>query len=378
MDSGSRPTTAEISLENLRFNLRSAREFIGNGLKVMSVVKADAYGHGAVECSRALVSEGTDWLSVTTPEEGIELRSASISTPILVLGGFWPGQEQVVLEYELTPVIFEMERAKSLNEAARRSGQKAAVHLKFETGMHRLGFAWNEAAETARQLLPLESLSIEGLMTHFASADDLGESVFTRTQVERFHEARSVLEEAGISPEHIDLSNSPGAVVLGGNGGNMVRLGGILYGLGGDVLPREADKPELRPVMSLTSAVSQIRAVAAGETIGYGRTFSLERDSIIAALPIGYHDGYRRAFSNCASVIIRGCPAPVVGRISMDWTLIDVTDIPGVTLGDDAVIIGESDGLSVKAEDLARLAGTISYEITCGISRRVPRKFIGI
>lgn len=371
-----RPTFAVIDLDNLCSNFRSCRKFIGSDLKYMAVVKADAYGHGGVECGRALESVGVDWLGVATPEEAIELRSSGISCPILCLGGFWAGQEAELIEHRITPVIFELNNAAGLNDLARRAGISFPVHIKFDTGMGRLGFSWRSAAAIAVEFRKFGNLTLEGMMTHFASADDLAQSDFTDLQVTRFHDLLAVFREAGFDPEFIDLSNSPGAVVNGSNGGNMVRLGGVIYGLAGDILPPGINKPVLDPVMSIRSRISHIKGVPAGDSIGYGRTFVAKRDSLIAAVPIGYYDGYRRGLSNRAKMIVRGHTAPVVGRVSMDWTTIDVSDIPGASLGDEVTIIGTSGDVSITAEDLANIIGTISYEVTCGVTRRVPKHFV--
>lgn len=371
-----RPTFAEIDLEHLRSNLRAAREFIGPELKYMAVVKADAYGHGAVECARAFEQEGVDWLGVALIEEGLELRRAGVTTPILCFGSFYEGEEPSLIEKSITPVIFDHAQARSLDAAAKNVGGREDVHVKIDTGMGRVGVRWDAADEFVNGLARLENINIEGLMTHFAAADNPAENDFTDEQIRRFYEVVEIFQAAGFSPTLIDLANSPGAVGNPRSRGNMVRLGGILYGLG-DVLPAGIAKPELRPVMSLHSRIAFLKRVPKGETLGYGRTFRTERDSSIATIPIGYHDGYRRALSNTARAIVNETYAPVVGRVSMDWTIIDVTDIPDAAVGDDVVLIGRQGGLSMTAEELAKLSNTISYEVTCGISRRVPRRFIG-
>jgi alanine racemase len=242
--------------------------------------------------------------------------------------------------------------------------------------MGRLGVRWDEAEKLASDLKVFGNLRVEGIMTHFASADEPAEDGFTHKQVKLFYETVELFRRSGHDPTFIDLANSPGAVVHPESRGNMVRLGGILYGLGRDVLPGGVPKPELKPVMSVTSAIANLKHVPKGETVGYGRTFTTERDSVIAAVPIGYHDGFRRGLSNKARVIIRGRFAPVVGRVSMDWTTVDVTDITDVASEDEVILIGEQNGLRIGAEDLAADLGTISYEITCGISRRVVRKYL--
>ena len=371
-----RPTFARIDLENLRFNFRSSRDFIGHDVKYMAVVKANAYGHGAVECSRVLEADGVDWFGVALLEEAVELRDAGIQAPILCLGGPVMGQEAIFLDRDITPVIFSVEQARALNAKAAKRNMKAAIHIKIDTGMGRLGVRCDHVGNFIDELKPLNNLRVEAMMTHFASADDLREKEFTELQIDRFHEAVKQFEAAGIRPDFVDLANSPGAVAHPRSRPQMVRLGGILYGLGGDILPAGVPKPDLKPVMSLHSAIADVKPIPKGETLGYGRTYTTKRDSMIALIPIGYHDGYRRALSNNSEVIINGQFAPVVGRVSMDWTIVDVTDVPNVATGNEVILIGSCGDLQILAENLAARGGTISYEITCGISRRVPREHV--
>ncbi len=372
-----RPTWTEINLKNLAFNFQSVKKFIGNTVEYMAVVKADAYGHGAVRCAKKLEAENIDWLAVVLPEEGLELRKSGIKTPILCLGSFWNGQESLLLENNITPVIYQKEAADSFNRVAAEKCVKAKIHVKVDTGMGRIGVRFDEVSEFVKVLNSLKNLTVEGLMTHFAVADNLSENEFTDIQIKRFDDAVKIFEENGFYPKYKDLANSPGAIAHENSRGNMVRLGGVLYGLGGDVLPKEIVKPDLKPVMSLHTRIAHIKNVPKGETLGYSRTFLTERDSLIATVPIGYQDGYRRSLSNHGRVIINGLFTPVVGRISMDWTIIDVTEIPDVKINDEVILIGEQNGLTITAEELAGQTGTISYEITCGVNRRVMRKYVG-
>jgi alanine racemase len=242
--------------------------------------------------------------------------------------------------------------------------------------MGRLGVRWYELGDFIRQLDRLNNVQIEGLMSHFAAANDPTEAAFTNEQIDRLIAAESELTSVGFAPEIVDIANSPGAVGNPRSRAQMVRLGGILYGLGGDVLHQESPRPELRPVLSLHSAIADIKKIPKGETLGYGRAFRTNRDSKIALVPIGYNDGYPRSLSNQAKVLINETSASVVGRISMDWTIIDVTDVPNAKLGDRVTLIGRDGAQQILTEDLAHLADTISYEITCGISSRVPRHFV--
>jgi alanine racemase len=368
-----RPTWAEINLDNLAFNLQSVKSFVGKDLKYMAVVKADAYGHGSVECAKRLEQAGIDWFGVALPEEGVELRKHGIRKLILCLGSFWAGQEHLLLNHHLTPTIFRLEIAEKFNQAAKELGVIANVHIKVDTGMNRIGVRFDELNEFAEGLKKFTNLKVDGVMTHFASADNLDENNFTNLQIKRFNDSVELLHEKGFRPTYKDLANSPASVAHPQSYGNMLRLGGVLYGLGGDVLPKNIEKPELKAVMSLHTRISFLKRVPKGETIGYSRTFQTTRDSVIATIPIGYQDGYLRGLSNCGRVLINGMYANVVGRVSMDWTLIDVTDVPQVAVDNEVVLIGQQNNLRVEAEELAVKTNTISYEVTCGISQRVGR-----
>jgi alanine racemase len=374
-----RPTWAEIHLDNLSANFKQIRSLVSPTARVMAIVKADAYGHGAVECARRLATEGADWFGVAIPEEGIQLRAAGITEPVLCLGGFWANQAAACIQQRLTPVVYRLDMVESLNQAAVDAGVVVDAHVKIDTGMGRLGIRFDELTDFISRLDRFRNVRIDGLMSHLAAADDASCQPLTRDQIHRFEEAASVFRQAGYHPTYLHLANSAGTYGHREAWGNIVRPGGALYGLWRDVLPLSISDPHLAPVMSLHSRISMLKWVPPGETIGYGCTFEASRKSRIATLPIGYHDGYMRALSNRANVIVRGAYAPVVGRISMDLTLIDVTNIAGVEVGDKATLLGwdrENVGPHVSAEDLARISGTLSYEITCGIGERVPRIYV--
>lgn len=371
-----RPTRAEIDLGALAQNFRNIRNFIGSDVKLMAVVKADAYGHGAVRCAEILEREGVDWFGVAIPSEGIELRRHGSMKRILCLGSFWEGQETLLLNHGITPVIYRLEQAAAFDAAAGARNSVAEVHIKIDTGMGRIGVRHDELDAFLDRFARFGNLHIEGVMTHFAAADDRGEDEFTLGQIARFEKAVKAVEARGHRPVYRNLANSAAAISIPDARGSLVRLGGILYGLEEDVLQPGSARPELEPVMSLKTSIAYLKNVPAGETLGYGRTAELKRDSVIATLPIGYQDGYRRALSNRAKVLVKGQYAPIVGRVSMDWTLIDVTEIEDAAVGDEVVLIGSSGDRSVSAEQLAAAADTISYEITCGISRRVSRVYV--
>jgi alanine racemase len=370
-----RPTWAEIDTDALAHNLRVIRRRAGREVQILAAVKANAYGHGAVDCARRLESEAVDWFGVALPEEGLELRQAGITRPILCLGGFWSGQEAACLREHLTPVVYRLDMIESFNRAARDEKVTADVHLKVDTGMGRLGVRANELPEFITELKRFQNVRVDGLMTHLAAADDDAQEEFTKEQLRKFEQAVRVFREHGFSPRFIHAANSAATFSYSRAGENMVRPGGTLYGFVRDVLPSSVETPPLRPVMSLHSRVMLLKRVPKGEKLGYGCTFETTRESLIATIPIGYDDGYPRALSNRGRVIVREQFAPVVGRVSMDLTLIDVTDVLAVAPDDQVTLIGSEGKFSITAEDLGELAGTISYEITCGISNRVPRLY---
>lgn len=341
----------------------------------MAVVKADAYGHGAVECSKRLEKEGIDWLAVASSEEAIELREAGIRVPILCLQGFGRGTPEQILKHNITPVLDQPEKILQFNKAAQEQKLKVKVHIKIDTGMSRVGIRYDEINSVIEALAKADSLSVEGLMTHFAAADDAGKEDFSRLQLTRFRECLEEFRKAGIEPDLIDLANSPAAITMPESRGNLVRLGGLLYGLIGDVLPQGFDHPPTKPVLSLKTSISTLRKIHAGESVGYGQTFKAERDTIVATVPIGYSDGLMRSLSNKGSAIVGDKIVPIIGRISMNWTTLDVTDCLDVTIEDEVIFIGSSNGTAIAAEEMAKVAGTISYEVTCGLNKRTNRTF---
>lgn len=369
-----RPTWAEIDLDALAANYQEVRRRVGVGVRVMCVLKADAYGHGAAACARRLASEGAEWFGVATPEEGSELRRAGLAERVLSFGGFWEGQAALCVRERITPVIYRLDMAAALDAAARDAGSVAPVHVKIDTGMGRLGVRYDEAAEFASRMAAFKHLRVEGLMTHFAAADEPGRDCFTEDQLRRYREAAAVFRERGHEFSLRHMANSAATFAHPETRGDMVRPGGVLYGLWRDVLPPLEEPPNLRPVMSVRTRVTLLKRVHRGETLGYGCSFEASREMLVATIPVGYYDGYARALSNRGRVILRGAYAPVVGRVSMDLTLVDVTGVEGVALGDRVTLFGADGELSLPAEDLAKTVGTISYEITCGISARVPRR----
>ncbi len=367
---GHRPTYVEIDLAALQHNLAKARLQAGDGRQILAVVKADAYGHGAARVAPALELAGADLFGVAIVEEGVALRRAGITRPILVLGGTYPGQEDELFEHDLVPILFDPETARRLDARAGAVGRVLPFHLKIDTGMGRIGFRPEELPFLLEELGGLKSLVMEGLISHLAMADD-PQHPFTDEQVERFRACLAEVRRAGFAPRYVHLSNSAALFSRELPECNLVRPGIVLYG--GLPAPCFAGCIDLRPVMSFRTSVAQIKKVPAGTGVSYGHRFVAQRPTVLAAIPVGYADGYSRLLSNCGEVLIRGKRARVAGTVCMDWTLIDVTDIPGVEVGDEVTLLGRDDGQSITAEEWAERIGSISYEVFCQVSKRVPR-----
>lgn len=370
-----RPAWAEINLDNLAHNFRVTRNAIGPGVAIMPAVKADAYGHGAVECARTLEAEGAEWFGVSFPEEAIDLRRAGITRPILCLSGFCEGQQSLLLDQQLTPAVYRIDLLDLLDRAAESAGTRIDFHLKIDTGMGRLGVPMTELNGFLEHVADCRNVRLDGVMAHFASADERTLEDFTREQMALFEQAIKMIRERGHSPGWIHESNSAATHAYPESRGNMVRLGGLLYGLWRDVIDTTVPSLDWRPVMSLLARIIMIKTVPPGTRLGYGGTFVTSRETVLAILPIGYEDGLRRRLSNRGKVIIRGQIAPIVGRVSMDLTIVDVSDIGGVSIGDEAILFGSQEGVSITAEEMAAEIETIGYEVTCGISERVPRVY---
>lgn len=367
-----RPTFAAIDTGAIRHNYGELRGFLGGASRMMAVVKANAYGHGDIEVSRVLESEGCEYLGVAVAAEGVRLREGGISCPIVVLGGVYPEEIPAVFEFDLTPVVFDMDSARLLDAAASGVGSTLAVHVKIDTGMGRLGLFPAEAAAFFEAFRGLANLELEGVLSHLAESDADDKS-FSRRQLEIFLDTLEVVRRAGFAPDIVDISNSAAVVEMPETHLSLVRPGIMLYGS----YPSERLRSmiALRPAMELKTRVVQVKSFPKGSPVSYGRTFVTERDSRIAVLPIGYGDGLPRRLSNNGDVLVRGRRAPVAGLVCMDFTMVDVTDIEGARAGDEAVVIGSQGGERITAEEVADRAGTISYEIFCNVSPRVPRVY---
>jgi alanine racemase len=368
-----RPTWAEIDLDALSSNLGAVRRRTASR-PILAVVKANAYGHGAARVASALEQDGVEALGVALPEEGVELRAAGVRASILILGGFAPPQADLLLAHDLTPAIFRPDQVEALARAARRRGTPARAHLKIDSGMGRLGVPVADLAEFLPRLVSAAPhLSLSGVFSHLAVADDPRDP-YTSGQIEVFREAVETIRAAGLQPEEIHLANSAAVIDHPPAWLTLVRPGIILYGY--PPSNRMTAMP-LRPVLSLRSRIIYVKTVPAGTSLGYGRTFITTRTSRIATLAIGYDDGLPRLLSNRGYVLVRGGRAPIVGRISMDLTTVDITDLSDAALGDEVVLVGETAGERLGADHLAAWAETIHWEILCGIGSRVPRLYHG-
>lgn len=379
--SATRPTWAEVSVERLRQNFRAVQQHVGSRVNICAVVKADAYGHGAVECSRALEDEGAKWLGVTSLDEAIPLRDAGIEARILLMTGFWRGEEEEIVQLGLTPTVWESWQIEGLEKAAAVVGiSKFSVHLKVDTGMGRLGVSLEELPGVCAVIKASPHLLLEGVSTHLASSEILDAPSYEE-QLKQFEQARRVLREADLAPTLAHVANTSAAIARRESWNNMVRPGLALYGYylpferAGREVSGSAWRLNVKPVLTWKTRILSLREAGANEALGYGGTYITKSPARIAVLPVGYADGFNRALSSRGRVIVREHYAPIVGRISMDLTLADVTGIAGAGVGDEVVLLGSSDGLCVSPQEHADLANTIPYEILCGISKRVPRRY---
>jgi alanine racemase len=362
-----RSTVADIDLDAIAGNLQAVAR---HGERVIAVVKADAYGHGAEVVSRAAVEGGADTLAVFTVDEALALRAAGIAAPVLVLGGITDATEaEAAVARDLVVTVWDETPARLLSSAAAATRRTARVHVKVDTGLTRLGAPLDEASGRYARIRAMPGLEIDGIFTHFATADDLGDT-FAAEQLRRFADVVSALPER---PRLVHAAASAGAALLDTSATcNAVRCGLALYGL---YAAPHLTEVRLRPALRWTSRVHRIARVRAGTGISYGHEYRLARDGVIATVPVGYGDGLPRVAGKAARLLVRGCPTAIAGRVAMDLVMLDVTDIAGVREGDEVVVIGEQEGAHVAAEDLAAACGTINYEVVTAIRRRVARRY---
>jgi len=383
-----RPVWAEISLKAILHNLRVIRRQVGANRKVLAVVKSNAYGLGAVPISKALQKAGSEWFGVTCANEGLELRDAGIRKPILVLTGFWPGEEKRLIQNHLTPTVTRVDDLRYLERAAkslhtkssRKSSSPVRFHLKINTGMNRLGISADEIQAFAAALADSPHLQLEGTYTHFASAEDFTAEQ-TNQQEQLFRDCLARLGALGISPGIVHMANSGAICARPSTWVDMVRPGAILYGYHQSFDPpqkREEVKGAmpLAPCLSLRARIISLREVPVGQAVGYAARFVTTRPSKIAVINAGYADGVVRARTNRGCALVRGLRVPLVGTISMDLTMLDVTDVPGVTLGDVVTIYGKDGEAAIEVSDVAREIGTVTSDLLCALGRRVPKYYL--
>ena len=376
-----RPTWAEVSLSQLAENYRIIREHVGPERAIMAIVKADAYGHGLSEVARTLAQAGVDWFGVASADEGVELRQMGITQPILLLTGFWEGEQSALTDYDLVPAIYSEDQLATIEEWGRRMERKIRFHLKVNTGMGMLGLHWQGVEPFLELYRSMSYVELDGLFEQFAAAEDFATRQ-TEEQLERFACVEQGLARAGIRPRYFHQANSQAIVGRPESWGNLVRPGLLLYGyhlpirvVEGAPRPAIQELP-VREILSFKTRVIAVKEVPAGIPLGYGGRYVTSRHSRIATIPAGYADGMIRRLSGGGKVLIRGQFAPIVASISMDLTLVDVTEIPDLRLGEEVVIIGRQGDAVQTAIDLAEATGTLPHEILCGIGKRVPRRYL--
>ncbi|MBI2842017.1 MAG: alanine racemase [Armatimonadetes bacterium] len=368
-----RPTFVEIDLGAIGENVRAVRRIVGSGVRIMPAVKADGYGHGAVQVSRAALMAGADMLGVASVEEAVELREADIDAPVLILGCSSEDSTGEIVERGISSTVCDLGFACALAAQAAKREKKAHVHIKVDTGMGRIGVAMENAVDLVTALLGLPTLEIEGIYTHFPSADEKDKS-FTEEQTAAFRRILKELDGRGILPPLAHAANSGAVLDHPAAYFDMVRPGIMFYGLYPS--PDSTRSAPLRPALTFKTNIVFLKDVPAGTSISYGRTFITSRPTKVATIAAGYADGYSRFLSNRGEVCVKGHRAPVIGRVCMDQTLIDVTDVPDPAVGDEVVLLGG--GMDYTAvERVAELIGTIPHDVVCAIGKRVPRVYIG-
>jgi alanine racemase len=379
---GGRPVWAEISLKAIVKNLKVIRRHIGPKPKILAVVKSNAYGLGAVPISKALQKAGVEWFGVTCANEGVELREAGIRKRILILTGFWPGEEKRLIQNGLTPTVTRVEDVRYLERAAKsaRKSARAPFHLKINTGMNRLGISPSEIEAFASVLADCRHIQLEGTFTHFASAEDFSARQ-TDDQEKVFAECLARMRGFGVSPGIVHMANSGAICARPSTYSDMVRPGALLYGYYQSFDPPQKgtevrERLPIEPSLSLRARIITLRDIAPGQSVGYSARFVADRPSRIAVINAGYADGISRQRTNRGCALVRGRRVPLVGAISMDLTTLDVTDIPEAKLGDIVTIYGKDGGDAMVVSDIAREIGTVTSDLLCALGRRVPRYYL--
>jgi len=368
-----RPTYIEINLSAIRHNLEEVRQAVGPERRILAPVKANAYGHGMLQVARTALEAGASMLGVAYLDEAVALRQAGIGAPILIFGSELPENAPEIVHWGLRATLCTYELAKALSQAAVRLRRNAVVHIKVDTGMGRIGLKVEEIREFLRRILELPGIVVEGIYTHFATADGSGDGEFALAQMEHFRRVVSQLRKEGMELPIAHAANSAAVLRFPSAHLDMVRPGIMLYGL--EPFPGASYLADIRPAMTLKSRIVFLKEVPPGASVSYGRTFVARRRTRIATVPIGYGDGYPRALSNRGKALVRGKRARIVGNICMDQLMLDVTHVEGVRVGDEVVLIGEQGDERITAEELASLAGTINYEIVTSLNGRIPRVY---
>jgi alanine racemase len=368
-----RPAWIEIDLSALENNYNFIRRRINKETKIAAVVKANAYGHGALRVAQKLSQLGVEYFCVGSPDEGSELRRAGITEPILVLAEVLESQYEDIIKADLIQTAASRETLKALNKAGARADRKIKVHLKVETGMGRIGFFSEELVEVFKLALELKNIKIEGLFSHLARADE-EDKEFSNKQLQRFKSALNELKAAGFKLPLLHIANSAAVIDLNNTSLDLVRPGIILYGL----LPSAElnEKSDLKPSLSFKTKIVQLRELPAGSAVSYGSTYKTESSEKLAVLPVGYKDGYPRLLSNQGEVLIRGKRAPIRGRVCMGQTIVSVDQIENAAVGDEVVLIGKQGKEEIKAAEIAEICGTINYEIVCNLSERLQKIYL--
>ncbi|NKF06759.1 alanine racemase [Clostridium gasigenes] len=373
MEENIRAVWAEIDLDCIKHNMIEIRKQVGEKI-IIAIVKADAYGHGAIDVASVLLENGADKLGVAVITEALELRKSGIEAPILILGYTPLDFTKDLIDQNIEQTVYSLDYAIGLSEIALKEGKQIDIHIAIDTGMGRLGFLPNEESlDDIEKINNLKNINIKGIFTHFSSADETDKE-YTMMQLNKFKQFNKSLEERGIKIKEKHLSNSAAILDMEEAYFDAVRPGIIIYGYypSNEVIK---EKINLKPALTLKSNIVHVKVLPKGEYISYGREFKTERESIIATLPIGYADGYTRALYKKGKVIINGKSAPIVGRICMDQCMIDITDVGPVKVGDEVILIGEDQGIKFNADDIAKLLNTINYEVLCLIGKRIPRVY---
>ena len=365
-----RPTWVEIDLNALRHNLSALKKRVGPQIKILGIVKADAYGHGDYEVSRVLLNNGVEMLGIAIVEEGIQLREKGIKTPLLILGGIFEEQIDTVIQYGLTPTVYDLKLAEVLSKRAYYFNTIMKVHVYVDTGMGSIGVKYDKAIEFIKVVKNLKNFHIEGIYTHCSSSDEK-DSAFTNLQIKRFRDILTALDSMNACIPLRHMANSGAILGYPEAYFTMVRPGLSLYGL----YPSEDVSRDIgiRPVMSFKTRIIHIKEMDTGDVVGYGRGYNITKPTRVATLPLGYDDGYSRLLSNQGEVLIRDKKASIVGRVCMDQCFVDVTNIKDVSVGDEVVLYGSQGQETIPIESIAKQLDTIPYEVTCSISKRVPR-----